>query len=315
MHLLSRTRTLPLKTLNPLCNFSIYSSLSSSSSSPTQPRHYSKPLHLLFQEAVDLSPNTETSSHVETQSNPLQHKLFELEKEVRDLKTSDLSNSNSIPDQNEKPAKPKSKTLSGLFLAKKLQVDEVKKSDKPKFRRPEEPTVFKEFSEDMRMFLTHLYKEGYFRDANFLPRDKLDFDCFNDSYSRNFIKSAVENFGRDKQDIAKWLSGSDLKKVALFGCPTLGRKNVLSSKRLRQFFGISEDTVCNKCVLKDSCHLVNQSAPTKGSKTLNLVGVMKVLIIYALEVSHPELSVPEEVKAAVSRLLKEILNLSQTTPS
>lgn len=41
----------------------------------------------------------------------------------------------------------------------------------------------------------------------------------------------------------RWLSGSDLKKVALFGCPSVERKIVFAAKSLRSFFSIHEDTV------------------------------------------------------------------------
>ncbi|XP_065861908.1 uncharacterized protein [Euphorbia lathyris] len=349
MSLMSRMRALPLKTRNPFFNNSIYRSLSSSPS--TQPRLNNKPLHLLFQEAVDLSQNTQTYTHVDSQSSQVKEQLLELEKEVRDLKKSDPI-SDQV-NQNVQSVEPeKCKSLSGLFAigkraqnlqverntaddprvsigaktAVKLQVERKRAEEEPRVsfggktavklqvqrKRAEEPRIFKELSDDMRMFLTHLYKEGYFRDANFLTRDKLDFDCFNDSYARDFIKFAAKKFGQDNQEIAKWLSGSDLKKVALFGCPSLGTKNVQSSKRLRRFFEIKEDTVCSKCVLKHSCHLVNQIVK-KDSETLNLADVMKIITIYALEASHPELTVPEEIKASVSRLLREILKLSQTT--
>lgn len=43
--------------------------------------------------------------------------------------------------------------------------------------------------------------------------------------------------------VFRWLSGSDLKKVASFGCPSLGKKVVFSAKGLRKFFGIQENTV------------------------------------------------------------------------
>lgn len=71
--------------------------------------------------------------------------------------------------------------------------------------------------------------------------------------------------------------------------------------------------VCKKCVLKDSCHFANQIARKDDSKTLKLGDVMRVITIYALEALHPELSVPEEIKVSVSRLLNETLKLSQTS--
>lgn len=70
--------------------------------------------------------------------------------------------------------------------------------------------------------------------------------------------------------------------------------------------------VCRKCVLKESCRFVNQSI-WKGQKNLNLAVVMRVITKYALESVPPQLAVPDEVKASVSRLLKEVINLSETT--
>ncbi|GMP98217.1 hypothetical protein CsSME_00046187 [Camellia sinensis var. sinensis] len=109
-----------------------------------------------------------------------------------------------------------------------------------------------------------------------------------------------------------WLSASDLKKVALFGCPSLGRKNVFSAKSLRNFFRIQEDTVCSKCALKSSCKFVNQSVWKGNNNNLNLAVVMRVILLYAMESVPPQLVVPDEIKASVSVLLKEVLNLSQT---
>ncbi|KAJ6753968.1 ZINC FINGER PROTEIN [Salix purpurea] len=83
-------------------------------------------------------------------------------------------------------------------------------------------------------------------------------------------------------------------------------------RQLRNFFEIQEAIVCNKCVLKHSCNFVNQSVWRGDNKTLNLAAVMRVLTLYALEAAHPELSVPDEIKASVNRLLTEILSLSQT---
>lgn len=159
---------------------------------------------------------------------------------------------------------------------------------------------------------------------------------------------------------SRWLSGRDLKKVALFGCRSLAKKSVFGAKRLRKFFEIPEETVsrlsclnislpltdifvvtycinlmscisvafqvCSKCVLRESCKFVNKSVwrghtnnpnPTNVRKTnpknLNLADVMNTITLYALESVHPQLVVPEDVTYSVSRLLKEILKLSQTS--
>lgn len=146
--------------------------------------------------------------------------------------------------------------------------------------------------------------------------------------------------------IFRWLSGSDLRKVALFGCPSTARKDVFAAKRLRKFFRIQEDTVrktsvnitlflplptkflieffglfsspsnylqvCHKCILRRSCKYVNQGVWNEDTKNLNLGVVLQVITQYALEAIPEQLIIPEDIKASVSRLLKEILNLSQT---
>jgi hypothetical protein len=74
---------------------------------------------------------------------------------------------------------------------------------KMKVGREDRPKVFKVLSPDMEMFITHLYKEGYFNNASFLKDVSLDFSFFHDSYGRDFIKYAAEKFGKDHQEIAK----------------------------------------------------------------------------------------------------------------
>ncbi|MCD7468602.1 hypothetical protein HAX54_006966 [Datura stramonium] len=141
----------------------------------------------------------------------------------------------------------------------------------------EDHTLYKELSPDMMMFVTHLYNEGYFKDLNFFPRKKFDITCFKNSYGRDFVKYAAEQFSRDHQEIAKWLSGSDLKKVALFGCPSIAKKTVFSAKRLRTYFRIQEDNVCSKCTLKASCKFVNQSVWKRDIANLHLDVVMRII--------------------------------------
>ncbi|KAK3040719.1 hypothetical protein RJ639_028009 [Escallonia herrerae] len=79
----------------------------------------------------------------------------------------------------------------------------------------------------MVWFATHLYNNGYSRDANFLPGNNFEVTCFENSYGRDLLKHATEKFGKDHQEIAKWLSGGDLKTMAVFGCPSLSRKKCL----------------------------------------------------------------------------------------
>lgn len=261
-----------------------------------------KAMDVMFKEAVGLCEKSEKSES-EVENNELKRRLRELETEVRRLRA-DLSGKERVKKNELK--KGKAKSIYGVFTNQpgynERVVEETRK----------EPQVYKELSPDMELFVNHLYKEGYFNNANFLRGNKLEFSCFEDKYSHDFIKFAAEKFGKDNQEIAKWLSGSDLKKVALFGCPSLTRKNVFSAKSLRKYFEIQENTVCSKCILKQSCKFVNQSVWRGDSKNLNLAVVMRVITLYGLELVPPELAVLDEIKHCVSRLLKEVLKLSQT---
>ncbi|XP_015059477.1 uncharacterized protein LOC107005407 [Solanum pennellii] len=104
----------------------------------------------------------------------------------------------------------------------------------------EDHTVYRELSPDTGDVCDSFMQCRYFKDSNILPRRKFDITCFENSYARDFVKYAAEQFGRDHQEIAKWLSGSDLKKVALFGCPSVANTTVFPAKRLCAYFRIQE---------------------------------------------------------------------------
>ena len=57
---------------------------------------------------------------------------------------------------------------------------------------------------------------------------------------------------------------------------------------------------------------MNQSVWKGDTKSLNLSVVMRLLTLYAMESMPPQLVLPDEVKASVGRLLKEVLRLSET---
>jgi hypothetical protein len=59
----------------------------------------------------------------------------------------------------------------------------------------------------------------------------------------HIINNIIQHLDELQFWIHRWLSGSDLKKIALFGCPSLEKKNVFAAKRLRKFFEIQENTV------------------------------------------------------------------------
>ncbi|KAL1817927.1 hypothetical protein ACET3Z_020501 [Daucus carota] len=177
----------------------------------------------------------------------------------------------------------------------------------------DERGVYKELSPSMIEFSSYLYEQGYFEsDSSVFQNKGFDAACLGNVYGRNFLRHATEKFGCKNQEIAKWLSGSELKRVALFGCPSLSRKAVFSAKRLRTFFKIQENTVCSQCVLKQSCKYVNQNVWNSNTKNLYLPAVMNVISHYAMESVHPQLLVHDEIKIIVARLLKVVVKLSQT---
>ncbi|KAB1671414.1 hypothetical protein [Gossypium barbadense] len=240
------------KTLCPSPSFIIRRTLNSSSQLPTK-----TPLSLLFRDTV----LTVKPAGTETQRKG---EINESVKEFRNFK------------ENPKGKKKETEKLDGKRLKKfKCLVEfigdenkEEKMKKKMKARREREKVrALKGLSQLAEIFIRHLYAKGYFKEASFVEDNKLDFGYFENSYGRDVIKFAAYNFGKDHQDIAKWLPGSHLKKVVLFGCASLDKNNVFAAKRLRKFFKIQENTVCSRCMLKDSCEYMlvrvyGESVPT-----------------------------------------------------
>eukprot|EP00897_Mesotaenium_endlicherianum_P009040 jgi/Mesen1/8164/ME000438S07261 len=54
------------------------------------------------------------------------------------------------------------------------------------------------------------------------------------------VKRAVRSFGRDRNDLFRYLSKEDLRVVAAWGCPEVERKVVNAAKRLRAHLAIAE---------------------------------------------------------------------------
>ncbi|CAA0808443.1 Unknown protein [Striga hermonthica] len=196
--------------------------------------------------------------------------------------------------------------LAALFaVGKKAKV----KSNVPINFGLEGPKVYEELPPEMQMFARCLHEKGYLDYANFPRKNGFDATCFETSYRREFLKSAAEKFAKDHQEIAKWLSASDLKKIALLGCPSYERSSVYAAKHMRQFFKIEEQKVCGKCTLRNSCKYANKG--WNKSIQLSLDKVIQVLVMYAMGSVHEDLLVPEDINNSVNRLLKEIVNLSQ----
>ncbi|XP_051124839.1 uncharacterized protein LOC127247148 [Andrographis paniculata] len=197
-------------------------------------------------------------------------------------------------------------SLSALFSKGKKE----KEKEKEKEVKFVDPVVHSLVSPDMQLFARHLYLRGYLKGANFIGKQGFDSTIFQDNYAIGFLKYAAVNFGEDHAEIAKWLSASELKKIALFGCPTLYRKNVNAAKYLRLFFNIEEHEVCQKCTLRNTCKHADKK-PRGDSSKFNLATVNRILTAYALGPIPQELVVSKEIRESISRLLKEIINLSQ----
>ncbi|KAG2292192.1 hypothetical protein Bca52824_038861 [Brassica carinata] len=267
---------------------------------------HKKPLSVVFEEAVGLRPKSETSETQEEGGNELKRKLWELEKKLIELK-------NTEPVIKKKLKKvvgtvPELQTEKSRNLYTLFKVNEEKKQEEGH----DVVRVYKELPLEMVSFVKLLHKKGYLNKANFISGEKLELGSLDEEYARTFVKFAAERFGKDYQEIAKWLSGSDLKNIVLFGCPSLEKRAIFAAKTLRKFFDIHENSVCEKCVLKEKCKFPNQSVWDGKSQNLHLSVVMKVITLYPLDLTHPKLQVPQEVQDSVSRLLTEIQNLSRT---
>ncbi|KAG8045627.1 hypothetical protein GUJ93_ZPchr0008g12361 [Zizania palustris] len=157
------------------------------------------------------------------------------------------------------------------------------------------------WGEDATALLRRFYEGGY------LPEP--DLSLAPQVLSPDVAKAAAERFGRDHQVVAKWLSGSDLKKVALFGCPSVERRTVFASKRLRAFFNIQEVKICSSCKIRSSCHFAKQEVSRHDRVILS--DTMRILTLFVLDACPPQLQVTSELKASICKLVKDTINLSK----
>ncbi|KAL5732189.1 hypothetical protein ACHQM5_004836 [Ranunculus cassubicifolius] len=261
----------------------------------------------------------------------LKKKIEKLEKEVRSMKgktqnegaTKNKKESVKLEEQ----PKPKPSSLHAVFTSKSSSLPTVKveKITRPVVsveekskKRPvvsgevkikKGKSIMKELSPEMVKLVSRLHEDGYLSNLKNAPSDELDIIAFTQRCQRSVLRSMAEKFGRDHQQIAKWLSGSDLKTVALSGCPTLEKNTVFAAKRLRSFFKIQEDVVCRGCKMKSSCKFANKRNWPQQDE-LKLTDAMRVLASYSLE-SVPEFPISIEVKTSISKLLTEAVNLSK----
>ncbi|KAL5081465.1 hypothetical protein RYX36_009886 [Vicia faba] len=290
------------KTLNPL-NYNF--TLRPIATSP-QTQQIKKPLSTFFSEVMSGKTTTiEENNHGDVE---MEKKLKQLTEEVRILKE---KKTKGVPIfTKEVPKKVDKRSLFSVFT-NQPPPDGVISAKKQK---PREPFVVKELSIDMVLFLKYLYGNGYFKDAKFdNVHERFDLGWFENPYAFGYAKFAAQKFASDNLEIAKWLSGSAIKQVAVFGCPSTGKSCVFPAKRLRKFFEVPENTVCGKCMLRKSCKFANQNVWKCDANKLDMELVMKVVISYALHLVHPHLVVSDEVNKSVNHLLREFVKLSKIT--
>ncbi|TKW14051.1 hypothetical protein SEVIR_5G142100v4 [Setaria viridis] len=187
--------------------------------------------------------------------------------------------------------------LSPRFLGQEPRSPRPGSGEEPPSRRPRPRQPWEE---EAGALLRRLHEGRY------LPGP--DFSSAPHAVSPDVVKAAAERFGHDNQVVAKWLSGSDLKKLALFGCPTVERRTVFASKRLRAFFNIQEDKICSSCKLRSSCKFANQEV-LRHNKVI-LSDTMRIISLLVLDACPKELQVTAELKASICKVLKDTINLS-----
>lgn len=160
-------------------------------------------------------------------------------------------------------------------------------------------------------FLEHLNDCGYLSKALEFEEGPIDLrDCSMERLVPR-MRFAVQIFAKDHAEISKLLSGSDMRKVALFGCPSVEKKDVFAAKRLRSFFSIEQGIACRPCNMKDTCSV--PFAKVSKVKILRVEDVARLLCTFSLNAEKNELSIPDDVKQSVINLLKELVHFSTSS--
>ncbi|KAJ8424403.1 hypothetical protein Cgig2_000615 [Carnegiea gigantea] len=162
-----------------------------------------RPLDVLFKEALGLRERREINeSEIEADGGDdaeLKKKLWDLEMELRQLKAKSEEQGSrfnqKLDVKVEGGSKPKPKSLHALFAGEN--------GGRAKLFESNHVLVLKETSVDMQVLLRHLYNRGYFTGVNFLLENRFDISYFDNKYARDFLKSAVERFGKDNQEISE----------------------------------------------------------------------------------------------------------------
>ncbi|XP_015966944.1 zinc finger protein VAR3, chloroplastic [Arachis duranensis] len=163
-------------------------------------------------------------------------------------------------------------------------------------------------------FVDRLSTKGYLTKSSSSGDDGDDAVYVN----MNLLKDACLSFGRDRYDLFRLLSSSDLQAIVEGGCPNLLRKAVNSAKRLRAHLQLDEGDVCSACHLRGSCDRAYVIMETLGVDA-RTVDVVRILLFYALDpvvLSGGEKpSGRELVELSVRKLLSQLIELSESSPA
>ncbi|KAF6144588.1 hypothetical protein GIB67_006080 [Kingdonia uniflora] len=165
-------------------------------------------------------------------------------------------------------------------------------------------------------FIGKLQSKGYFVEGFCAVGDVGGGGVIGNNLSH--VKIACLNFARERFDLLKSLSKSDIKTIVEHGCPNLQRKAVTSAKRLRVFVRLDESDVCSACNLRASCDsaYVILKDNEEDARTVDIVRMLTMyaqdpLVLSGGEKPHGR----ENVEESVRKLLSELVELSDTTPN
>ncbi|KAF9618138.1 hypothetical protein IFM89_000254 [Coptis chinensis] len=124
------------------------------------------------------------------------------------------------------------------------------------------------------------------------------------------LASQITSSVRLEENKNRLLSEEDVKRLLLFGCPSVTKKSAFAAKRLRSYFNIRETMVCRPCKLNNVCEFANHIVGKKADE-MNVGDLMRSLTSYGFGLTHSNLIVPDEIKDSVSNLLKQVVTHSQ----
>ncbi|CAK7340719.1 unnamed protein product [Dovyalis caffra] len=108
------------------------------------------------------------------------------------------------------------------------------------------------------------------------------------------VQTACVNFGKDRFDIFRSLSRQDIQILVGYGCPSVDKKVVFSSKLLRKHVHLDEGDVCSNCSLRTSCE--RGYLLTNKEDEARTIDLMRVLLAYVGCSSNRSKSPPPVIK-------------------